>query len=259
MISALLKALCLIATAIAGSLLVVAVFRKRARLQRWHVQRKTHIEVAVDRAGIRAPQRVIALLAIVDPLARMLFLLLWKRRMRQADSQLADAMSFLGNALKAGIGLSQAIEMAGAELPVPLGEEFARAAAEQRLGRTVEEALALFEARLPTEEVGLFVQSVEVLRRTGGNLVETFTQLAQTLEERRRVAEKIRALTAQGIAQAIVLLLLPWGLAGALHLVAPEFIAPLFTTRLGLVLLGVTVALEAAGALWLRKIVVLRV
>ena len=179
--------------------------------------------------------------------------------MARADAQLADATALLGNALKAGLSFAQALSLAAAEVPAPLGEELARAAGEQRLGRTIEESLATLEARLPTEDVGLFVQSVEVLRRTGGNLIETFTQLSATIEERRRVAEKIRTLTAQGVAQAVVLLLLPWALALALHLLSPEFVAPLFTTRLGLVLLGVVALLEGVGALWLRKIVVVRV
>ncbi len=181
------------------------------------------------------------------------------RRTSKADAQLLDALTLLRSALKAGLAMPQAIDMVASELKGPLGDELRRAVAQMKLGSTVDEALSVLEARLPSEDIALFVKSVEVLRRTGGNLVECFDTLIITIDERKRVADKIRSLTAQGVAQAVTLLALPWFMALALHLLAPDFIEPLFTTDIGKKLLLFGIFLEFLGALWLRRIVRIRV
>ncbi|HPQ80236.1 MAG TPA: type II secretion system F family protein [bacterium] len=168
-------------------------------------------------------------------------------------------MSLICNALKAGLGLTQAIEMASLELGSPLGNEFRRISAELKLGRTVEEAMVTLEERLPTEDISLFVQSVAVLRRTGGNLVETFSMLAQTVEARLRVEERIRVITSQGVVQGFVLLAMPWLLAVALWFVSPRYLGPLVSTRAGLAMVAFGIILECAGAIWLRKLVLIKV
>ncbi|MFH1830378.1 MAG: type II secretion system F family protein [Pseudomonadota bacterium] len=185
---------------------------------------------------------------------------LWRtRRTSRADAKLPDALALMRSALKAGLSMPQAIDMAGKELGGVLGEEMSRASSQIKLGNTVDEALSSLEARVPSEDIALFVRSIEVLRRTGGNLVESFDTLIETIDERKRVADKVRSLTAQGVTQAITLLALPWFMALALHLLAPDFIEPLFSTSTGKKLLLFALFLELLGALWLKKIVRIRV
>lgn len=220
---------------------------------------RKRIESAADLAGLGLSDRIVALLAPAGPVARIIFAIERRRRLVRIDRQLPDAMALLCNSLKAGISLPQALEMASLELPKPIGAELARVAAQQKLGRTVEDALSLFEERVPTEDVSLVVQSVAVLRRSGGNLVETFATLAQTIEGRLAVEERIRVLTAQGVIQGAVLLAMPWFLCAALWAVAPDYVLPLFSTRLGLMFTASALLLELMGAVWLKRIVAIRV
>ncbi len=185
--------------------------------------------------------------------------LLRRRHVRRAEEQLPELLLLVGNALRAGRAMPQALQAAAAQLPPPLGEEVACVVGDLRLGRSVEEALDDLRVRLPGEEIALFVWTIAALRRSGGNLVEAFTMLRETIEGRRRIADRIRVLTSQGIFQGAVLLLLPWALGALLLLIAPEFVAPLLRTRLGNAFLVAAVLLEAIGALWLRRIVVIRV
>lgn len=185
--------------------------------------------------------------------------LLGRRRVRRAEEQLPELVILVGNALRAGRAMPQALQDAAAQLPPPLGEEMGRVVGELRLGCSVEEALGDMHARLPGEEIALFVWTIAALRRSGGNLVEACATLRETIEGRRRVADRIRVLTSQGIFQGAVLLLLPWALGALLLLIAPEFVAPLLRTRLGNAFVMTAVLLEAIGALWLRRIVVIRV
>lgn len=54
--------------------------------------------------------------------------------------------------------------------------------------------------------------------------------------------------------EAIVCGALPWGLAGALYLIDPEMIRPLFTTPIGWGIIGGIIVLEVVGVIWIRKI-----
>lgn len=182
-----------------------------------------------------------------------------RRRAVCADRQLPDALLLLCNSLKAGLALPQAVDLASSLLAPPLSEEFGRVVAQQRMGKDFDSAFLSLSDSIPTEDLILLTQSVEVLRRTGGNLVETFSSINNTITERRRVEDKIRSLTSQGVAQAATLLLLPWLLAALLALMAPDFISPLYSTRLGICLITVAVLMEVVGAVWLRKIVMIRV
>ena len=210
-------------------------------------------------AAVRLAWKRGALAGLIRPILDRVNSIAERRRAKRADAQLPEALALLANALKAGLALPQAIELAASEVAAPLGREFALVVAEQRLGRDLDEALGLMRERLQTEDVALFVQSVEVLRRTGGNLIRTFSALSRTIEQRRRIAERVRSLTSQGVAQGVTLLALPWVLVAALSVLAPEFMDPMFQTRLGIMLLMIAVILECLGALWLRSIVVIKV
>lgn len=184
---------------------------------------------------------------------------LTRRRSRQAEAQLPDALVMMKGSIGAGFTIVQAIETAASELGGQLGEEFNNMIVRMKLGASVDEALGALLANVPCEDIELFVTAVTILRRTGGNMGECFGKLIETIERRRRVASRVRSLTAQGIAQALILLALPWFMMFALHVLAPDFIAPLFDTGLGNAALALVVILEVLGALWLRKIVVIRV
>lgn len=212
-----------------------------------------------DLAGIELSPCAAWISAVFALPARYFFAYKRKKWLVKADRQLPDALLLLSGALKAGLALSPALEMASLELRAPLGGELARAVSQIKLGRTVEEALNSLGERLVTDDVALVVQSIEVLRRTGGNLCESFRTLADTIESRLAVEERIRVITFEALVQAAVLLAMPWVLVAGLWLIAPSFVMPLLNTKLGVVFLLGALLLEAIGATWLKKIIIVRV
>ena len=258
--AALLKCACCSACAVAGIYLAKAISHMKCdRLAQIFERERRLVAEAAEITGVRVSVNMEKALALVGPVSRVVLNFVRRRRLLLADAQLPSALSLLCNALKAGLALPQAIEMASLELADPLGFEFARASAELKLGRTVEEALAIMGERLPTEDISLVVQSVAILKRTGGNLVETFSTLSQTVDSRLRVEERIRVITSQGVVQGAILVAMPWVLGAALFLVSPEYMKPLFSTRAGLAIAAAGILLEVAGALWLKSIVAIRV
>jgi tight adherence protein B len=93
----------------------------------------------------------------------------------------------------------------------------------------------------------------------GGNLTEVFDNIASTIRDRLRLQGKIRALTAQGKLQGLVVSLLPIGIGLALNALNPDFFRPMYTTRLGAAFLGAIVVLELLGIYFIRKIVSIRI
>ena len=93
-------------------------------------------------------------------------------RLKEMEEQLPEALDFLARSMRAGHAFSISLEMIGAEMPDPLGQEFRALFAEHNLGAPLETAMANFGKRVPLLDVRLFISSVALQRQTGGNLSE---------------------------------------------------------------------------------------
>ncbi len=184
---------------------------------------------------------------------------MWRRRVRQFDEQMLDGLTFLSNSLKSGLSLLQAVDMIVQELPNPLSQEWALVMSQQKLGVRIEEALNNLEKRIGSEDIQIIITSISILRESGGNLAEVFDTIAYTVRERRKVEGKIEAMTAQGVMQGIVIVLMPFGLGFILWMMDPVLISRMWTTVIGWILLFVMLLLQFVGAAIIKKIVTIEV
>ena len=99
------------------------------------------------------------------------------------------------------------------------------------------------------------VTSINILRQSGGNLTETFDTIAHTVRERKKVEGRIRSLTAQGGSQGVIIVCMPFVLAGILYMMDPELIRRLWTTWPGLIMILLMLILQTLGGAMIRKIV----
>ncbi len=192
-------------------------------------------------------------------LPRYLVEVMWENRIAKFEDQLLDALAFMSNGLKAGLSLLQAMDMVREELPNPIAEEFALTLNEQRLGVPLEDALLALEKRIGTEDIQIIVTSINILRTSGGNLSETFDTVADTIRERKKVQGRIKSLTAQGVAQGVIIVFMPFVLGFILWLMDPLLISRLWTTWLGWILIFVMLGLQTTGAWMIKKIVKVQV
>ena len=192
-------------------------------------------------------------------LPRKILNFMWRRRVKQFDEQMLDGLTFLSNSLKSGLSLLQAIDMIVQELPNPLSQEWALVMSQQKLGVRIDEALANLEKRIGSEDIQIIITSITILRESGGNLAEVFDTIAYTVRERRKVEGKIEAMTAQGVMQGIIIVLMPIVLGAILYMIDPYLISRLWTTVLGWVMLIFMFALQFAGGWMIMKIVTIEV
>ncbi len=186
---------------------------------------------------------------------RALFHVFRTRRGQRLREQMPDACMLIAGSLRAGASLPTALQQMVAETRAPISQEFDLFLREQRLGVQFEAALDSWERRVATEEAALFSCALKVARDTGGNLAETLELLSQTLRQKLTIEGKIRALTAQGKLQGIIVALLPFFVMFWLFKLEPEAMSLLFNSALGWAVVAFIVVMEVIGALLIRKIV----
>jgi tight adherence protein B len=177
------------------------------------------------------------------------------RRRRAFEQQLPEVLQMMSGALRAGYSIQQALAAVAEDGQPPAREEFRRATAEIRLGATIDEALRQMAQRLGVVDFDWVVMAIEIQREVGGDLAEVLDAIAQTIRERERLRRHIKALTAEGRLSGWILGGLPFFMAGMLLLINPGYLATLFESGFGLVMIAGASVLMVIGAYWMRKII----
>ncbi len=178
-----------------------------------------------------------------------------KRRLELFEKQLPDALLMVSGSMRAGASLAVAMESMTKESKPPLSQEFALMLAEQRLGVEFDKALNHMEKRMPVPDFVLLVAAMRITREVGGNFAEILESLSHTLRRKHEMEGKIKALTAQGKMQGIVMAALPLFLMAILTYMEPEAMHPLYNTLMGWGTLFVVFVMITLGYMGIRKIV----
>src|SRR6185437_4627217 len=125
----------------------------------------------------------------------------YRRRVQKFVLQMVDALSLMSNGLKSGLSVVQSLGLVAQEMPNPIQQEFNLVLSENKVGVSLEEAFLNLSKRIKSDDVEMFVTSINILKETGGNLAETFDTIVMTIRDRIKVENKIDALTAQGFYQ----------------------------------------------------------
>lgn len=178
-----------------------------------------------------------------------------RKRLQRFDEQLPDLLLALAGAMRAGSGMQAALRQIVGQSPAPLSQEFGLMLREQRMGVSMDQALASLYRRMPNEGTGLVVSALTIAAQSGGGLAETLEGIASTLQARLHLLGRIQALTSQGRMQAWVMSALPFVLALVLHYLDPSSMQALWQTPVGWVVIFLVLGLEMTGVYFIRRIV----
>lgn len=193
--------------------------------------------------------------AVLSPfIVRMYVSVLTSRRKEKFNKQMADAMTLLSSALKSGMNVPSALANVAVEMDAPMGEELARIVNETRLGRDMVAAMFETADRMESDDFKWVTEAVAIQRESGGRLSEILDKVTATIAERNELRLKVASLAAEGKASAVILMALPVVVAALFGVVNPEFMAPLFTTFAGYLLLAIAGVFYAIGGFWLSRI-----
>ena len=172
--------------------------------------------------------------------------------MHRLGLQLPEAFDAISRAVRAGQTTTSAFQIVADDFEAPLAEEFRRCYDEQSLGIARETALRNLAARTGIMELRIFVVALLMQSRSGGDLTELLSNLSMLVRKRVKLQQRVMALTGEGRVQATVLIVLPTAAFAGLHFLSPNYIACLLDRPW---LVATALAAQAAGALWIRRIV----
>jgi tight adherence protein B len=201
------------------------------------------------------------LTATVVPLVGLAWLR-WRQRrfVQRVETILPDTLALIANALRSGMSLQQALEVAAREGLPPLRDEFAAVNRALVLGASLEEALQGLMERVPSTELRLAMVAVLVQREVGGSLAQIFETAGTTVRRRLQVRRELHAETALVRFSAFALAFgLPLFLLIAVNAVTylqtgEAWSAPMFVEPTGRWVWVLIAALEVSGWLWLSSI-----
>jgi tight adherence protein B len=182
-----------------------------------------------------------------------------RKRKENFDSLLPEAIELITNALKSGFSLESALRMAAKEIPDPVGIELAVAFEEQNLGVSLTDALSNLGKRVQSEDLNLFITTLLIHKKTGGNLAEVLDKIGNTIRERFRLEKEIRIFSAQGRFSGIVLVLLPIIVTIIIWVINPTYVKILIEEKAGRYLLGTAVIMQLFGIWVISRLVKIRV
>jgi tight adherence protein B len=162
-----------------------------------------------------------------------------KRREKSFLKALPDAVDVIVRGIKAGLPLFESIKVVAADAPEPLKGEFLAIIETQAIGMPLGEACARLFERMPVPEANFFGIVIAIQQKSGGNLSEALGNLSKVLRDRKKMAEKIQAMSMEAKASAGIIGSLPPIVMLLVYLSTPEYISLLWTHPTGqLMLLG---------------------
>ncbi len=188
-------------------------------------------------------------------LPRWAIYFLQSRRQKKFTSEFANAIDVIVRSVKSGLPTNEALKIVAKEMPEPVSGEFVKLCEGLKVGVTLEQGLKRMFENMPTAEVNFFAIVMTIQLKSGGNLSEALSNLANVLRERKRLQGKIKALSSEAKASAAIIGSLPPAVMLMVYFSTPNYIMPLFTTRWGNLMLAGCVIWMAMGIFVMKKMI----
>jgi len=188
-------------------------------------------------------------------LPRWVLSFLKKRRETAFLKALPDAVDVIVRGIKAGLPLFESIKVVAADSPEPLRSEFLAIIETQAIGIPLGEACTRLYERMPVPEANFFGIVIAIQQKSGGNLSEALGNLSKVLRDRKKMAEKIQAMSMEAKASAAIIGSLPPIVMLLVYLTTPGYISPLWTDPKGQLMLVGCVVWMSTGVLVMKKMI----
>lgn len=178
-----------------------------------------------------------------------------KRRETAFLKALPDAVDVIVRGIKAGLPLFESIRVVAADAPEPLRGEFLAIIETQAIGMPLGEACARLFERMPIPEANFFGIVIAIQQKSGGNLSEALGNLSKVLRDRKKMSEKIQAMSMEAKASAGIIGSLPPIVMLLVYLSTPDYISLLWTHPTGQLLLVGCVIWMSLGIFVMKRMI----
>ena len=188
-------------------------------------------------------------------LPRWVLSFLKKRREQNFLKALPDAVDVIVRGIKAGLPLFESIKVVAADAPEPLRSEFLAIIETQAIGMPLGDACARLFERMPVPEANFFGIVIAIQQKSGGNLSEALGNLSKVLRDRKKMAEKIQAMSMEAKASAGIIGSLPPIVMLLVYLSTPAYISLLWTNPTGQLMLVGCVIWMSLGIFVMKRMI----
>jgi tight adherence protein B len=160
-------------------------------------------------------------------------------RTKKFIALLPEALDLIVRGIRSGLPASEALRTIGEEIQDPVGREFREVTDQMRIGVAMDEAMWGAAKRLAIPEFNFLVISLSIQQETGGNLAEILEKLSDMVRRREQMRLKVKAMSSEARASAMIIGSLPFIMAGVISFVRPEYMTTLFTDPRGWMMIGI--------------------
>lgn len=198
---------------------------------------------------------VLAAFAVGLGLPRWVLRFLTKRRQKKFTLEFANAIDVIVRSVRSGLPTNEALKIVAKEMPQPVSGEFVKLVDQMKVGVTMEQALKRMYDAMPTSEVSFFAIVMSIQQKSGGNLSEALSNLSSVLRDRKRLQGKIKAMSSEAKASAMIIGSLPVVVMALVYFTTPDYIKLLFTERMGNLMLAGCAFWMACGIAVMKKMI----
>lgn len=184
-----------------------------------------------------------------------------RRRMQELSGQFKDMLYCLSASIAAGRQMREALIEAEENMSVMYPSHAAIMAELSHMRRSILEnnesdkvLLEDFARRTKSEDINNFVQVYITCRNMGGDLEKIIARASTILTDKMNIEREIRAITAQKKLEGRLIALMPLAMLLSLNLVSQSYIAPLYDTLIGRLIMTGCLAATVYGVWLMEKI-----
>jgi tight adherence protein B len=178
-----------------------------------------------------------------------------KRRVARFIEEFPGSVDIIIRGIKAGLPVGDCFRMIATEAAEPVRSEFRQIVESQTIGLSIGEATERFAERMPVAEASFFSIVISLQEKSGGNLSEALGNLAGVLRERKKMKAKVRAMSAEAKASAGIIGSLPFLVGLAVWFTNQPYMAVLFNTTVGNVIIAASLLWMAVGVFIMKNMI----
>ncbi|MEI4233541.1 type II secretion system F family protein [Roseovarius sp. D22-M7] len=178
-----------------------------------------------------------------------------KRRLAAFAAAFPDVIDLIVRGVRAGRPMVDCLSIVASDTEDPVRGEFRLVVEDQSVGIPLQDAVDRLAQRVPLQEVAFLAIVVAIQNRAGGSLTEALSNLSTVLRGRRQLHAKVKAMSAEAKTSAGIIGALPVIVAGLVQLTSPEYLAVLYETDLGLMVLAGCAVWMSIGVFVMRQMI----
>lgn len=182
-----------------------------------------------------------------------------EKRQTELSKEFRESLYDLMVSLRAGKSLEGAILSCAEEtdekvMPL-LSREWKQMAGALSLGIPVEQGLKDLGERSGIDEILSFARSVEICKRSEGNIAAVMDNTIHMIQDRMELRAELKVLLARKKMESKIMTVMPFVIIAMLLIMSPDYLAPLYSSVRGYLIMAVCAVLSVLSVLISRKMV----